>query len=295
MKTKIIIMANNKGGVGKTSSVAALGDVLARKMGKKVLLIDADPQGNLSRRFGYSVANPVDTTLEIFLQSEYEARKASRKNEFSPSLFFNEATLKKPVSKVDGKYENLRIICSTPELQSVYETFHNDTNRAGSIIRRFMFGLKDAGEFDYVLVDTSPSLSYVLGQFLIGSDYLMVPLPPSEDAMDGAERVLNAYNIAADDKRDFEYKELNFLGFFFCNIAEKGIADRMYHQNRGEFWDEHTFFNTTVPKSATVLNAENRGAPVTSVYPSSPASRGYIKLAKEMESRIKEFEEGVRQ
>ena len=294
MNTKIIIMANNKGGVGKTSSVAAIGDVLARKLGRKVLLIDADPQGNLSRRFGYSVSAPVDTTLEVFLQSEYDARKSGQPNSFSPSLFFNEATLKKPHSEVVSKYENLRIICSTPELQSVYETFHNDTNRAGSIIRRFMFNLKSSGVFDYVIIDTSPSLSYVLGQFLIGSDYLMVPLPPSEDAMDGAERVLNAFNLAADDKRDYEYKELRFLGFFFCNIAEKGIADRIYRQNRGEYWEEDTFFEATVPKSTAVLNAENKGAPVTSVFPSSPASWGYQKLAREIEARIKEFEEGVR-
>lgn len=87
MNTKIIIMANNKGGVGKTSSVAAIGDVLARKLGRKVLLIDADPQGNLSRRFGYSVSAPVDTTLEVFLQSEYDARKSGQPNSFSPSLF----------------------------------------------------------------------------------------------------------------------------------------------------------------------------------------------------------------
>ena len=100
MNTKIILMANNKGGVGKTSSVAAIGDVLARKMGKKVLLIDADPQGNLSRRFGYGVATSVRTTLEVFLQSEYIAKQESISSDFSPSLFFNEAILRKPRSKM---------------------------------------------------------------------------------------------------------------------------------------------------------------------------------------------------
>ena len=168
-----------------------------------------------------------------------------------------------------------------------------DANIASTIIRRFFFGLKKDNLFDYVVIDTSPSLSFVLGQLLIGSDYLMVPLPPSEDAMDGAEGVMNAYNRAVDEKQDYEYKKLDFLGFFFSNIAERGIADRIYRQNKQDYWeDENAFFETSIPKSTSVLNAENRGAPVTSVFPNSPASLCYTKLTKEIEERIKKLEEG---
>ena len=300
MDTKVIVMANNKGGVGKTSSVAALGDVLARKFGRKVLLIDADPQGNLSRRFRGKDAATIDTTFEVYLQSEYEARKQGQKNELQPSLFFNEAEQKRPSSKIVRMYDNLRVIYATPELQSVYEAFQYDANRAGSIIRRFLFGLKSSGEFDYILIDASPALSYILGQFLVGCDYLMIPLFPSEDAIEGAERVLNAFNIAYDDKQDYEYKELRFLGFFFCNIRNHTIAEQEYAKRKDAFWDEENFFKSKIPQCAAVVNAGNNnkgagGAPVTAVYPNSPASYGYVDLAREMEKRIKEFEEGARE
>lgn len=290
MDTNIIVMANNKGGCGKTNSVAALGDVFSRKMGKKVLLIDADPQGNLSRRFGYDIDSDTNTTFEVFLQSEYEAKKQGEKNDLYASLFFNPATLLKPRAKIkENKYDNLYIIPAKPELQSVYETFHNDPSYAGSIIRRFLFGLKAAGEFDYIIIDTSPSLSYVLGQFLIGSDYLMIPLPPTKDAVQGAERVLNAYNLAYDEKQDFSNKELHFLGFFFLSIASNSVAYREIKGEAEEFWTEDNFFQSKIAKTTAIENAGNQSAPVTAAYPNNPASHDYFLLAKEIEKRIQEI------
>ena len=95
--------------------------------------------------------------------------------------------LKRPSTKLDGEYKSLNIMCSTSTLQNIYQTFFFAPDYADSIIRKFLFGLKNSGFFDYVLIDTSVSLSHTLGQFMIGSDYLLVPLPPSDDAMDGAE------------------------------------------------------------------------------------------------------------
>ena len=295
MDTKIIMISNIKGGVGKTSSVAALGDVLARKMGKNVLLIDADPQGSLSHQFGYDPdENAIENTFDAFLMGEYKARKDGKGNESKPSFYFNEAVLKKPRSSIDGKYKTLQIMCSSSALQAVYNTFNSDSTDAASIIRRFLFWLKDNKMFDYVLIDTFPTMSSALWQFLLGSDYLMIPLPPEQEAMIGAERLLTIFNTAIDSKSDFIYKDLQFLGFFFCNIAQKGRADKLYRQNKGEFWDEETFFESIVPKSTAVINAQNRCAPVTAVYPNSPAALGYINLAKEMEIRIQKMEEEQR-
>lgn len=284
--TKVIIIANNKGGVGKTSSVAAIGDVLARNMHKKVLLIDADPQGNLSRRFGYGVsAKDIDTTLEVYLRSVSEAMEQNTEP-LAAELFFNPATQKRPSSKVVKNYDSLNIVCSTPELESMYA--HFQSHNEGNIIRRFLFDLKSSGTFDYILIDTSPSLSSSLGQYLLGSDYLMVPVPPSEDAVDGAQRVMNAFRFAERDKKDLaKYQKITFLGFFFCNIAERGRAAKSYRDRYGNAGD---FFDTSIPKSAAVLNAENEGAPVTALFPQSPASWGYVKLTREMENRIAKLE-----
>ena len=291
MDTKIIMLGNIKGGVGKTSSVAALGDILARKFNKKILLIDADPQGSLSRLFGYGAREKnVKTTLDLFLMSEYEARKTNRENPFKPTAFFNKAVLSKPRSKMNSKYENLHLMCSTNQLLNVYQTLYIDPTDAISLISRFLFWLKGAKLYDYVLIDTFPNLSTALSQFMLGSDYLMVPLPPSEDAMDGAERILTLFNAITDSKKNYIYKNIDFLGFFFCEIAEKGIADRDYRLNKSKFWDENTFFSSFVPRSTAVLNASNKKAPVTVAFPNSPAAKGYVKIASEMLDRIAEME-----
>ena len=294
MGTRIITFGNIKGGVGKTTSVAALGDVLARKLGRKVLLIDADPQGSLSRMFGYGVRkNPVKTTFDNFLASEYNAFSTNTENPYKPTLFFNEAVWKRPRAKLDSKYENLRIMCSTPRLLNVYQTLYNDPADANSIISRFLFWLKDTGVFDYVLIDTFPNLSSALSQFILGSDYLMIPLPPSTDAIDGADRILTLFNTLTKTKENYAHKNLEFLGFFFCEIAAKGRADKTYRLNKGKSWAEETFFESIVPKSAAVLNSSNEDTPVTAAYPNNPASLGYVNVAKEMELRIKKMEAPV--
>ena len=295
METRIITITNNKGGVGKTTSVAALGDVLARKMGKNVLLIDADPQGNLSRLFGYGVMSSIKTTFDVFLQNEFNVKRDGRPQSelFDPKIFFNAAVRKRPTSKRITHYDNLRIVCSTPNLQAVYKTFENSPNISSLIFKKFLFGLKKAGEFDYVLIDTNPSFLYVLGQLLVGSDYLMIPITPLEDAIDGAERIINEFKIAAEAKQDYEFNRIDFLGFFFCNTSQRKTRDKAYRQKKGEIWDEGLFFDSYVPPSDCVWNASNKGGPVTSICPSSLVSAGYYSLAKEMERRIKESEEGA--
>ena len=73
--TKTIIVCNNKGGVGKSTCVTAIGDVFARNCHKRVLLIDADSQGNLSKRFGYSPYDEVNNSYDLLLSARLAAKK----------------------------------------------------------------------------------------------------------------------------------------------------------------------------------------------------------------------------
>lgn len=296
-KTKIIVVANNKGGVGKTTTVAAIGDVFARTFGKKVLLIDGDPQSNLSRRFGYGVTSNAPNTLAVYLKSAFDAECQDKDIEFKASLFYNEADYKRPYSPVVRKYDNLKIMCSSRELENVYSEFERKGDIARDVMKEFLFGLKEDGEFDYIIIDTKPGLNSLLGHYLYASDYLLIPLPPEEDAMDGAEGVLNAFShISRRKKKDFgdrPDRKLDLLGFFFCDIAQNSKVDSIYRQKKADFWDEKMYFDTIIPTSSAVSNSSTKAAPVTAVYPSSTVSGHYRDLAREIESRIKKLEEGT--
>lgn len=286
-KTKVILIASLKGGVGKSTCVAALGDVLARRMKKHVLLIDGDPQGSLSRRFGYDPLERSETGLDVYFENEY-ARKKDRSREKVPADFFiNQAVWYKPQTDIAARYENLHIMCANYNLENVYRTYQSDPLGSASVVRRLLFGLKDSGEFDFIIIDTQPALTYMLGQYMRGSDFVVVPVTPSEDAVLGAENIINAYNEAADEKQDYaKYTSLEMLGILFNRTCNRTKAAKEYVDNRQKFWDDDLLFNITIPQSQSVVNAENIGAPVTAAYPNSPASWQFRKLAAEMLDKI---------
>lgn len=291
METKVILVASLKGGVGKSTCVAALGDVLARKKKKKILLIDADPQGSLSRRFGFDPYEHIDTSFDVLLQNEFLIKQKGGGEHIPIEFFFNEAALKRPSSDVPSRYGNLNIMSTNKELENVYSSYQSDAAHANSIIRRLLVQIKEMGIFDYVLVDTQPSLSYMLSQYLLGCDYVIIPATPDEDAVLGAEAIIDAFNAAVIEKEEYrKYYDLTLLGIFFNRVNQRTISARNYSAKKAEFWGEENTFKTMIPQSQSVTNAGNQGAPVTSAYPSSPASVAFTKLAREMIEKIERVE-----
>ena len=287
MDTNIVLGASLKGGVGKSTCAAALADTLARKMNKKVLVIDADPQGSLSRRFGYEPYRHIDTNLDVLLQNEYDIRKNGAGEKIPVEYFFNEAYRKKPNAVIPKKYDNLHIMSTSNELENIYALYQADPVHSSSIVRKILFNIKDLGMFDYVIIDTQPALTYMLGQYLLGSDYVIIPVTPDEDAMLGAEAIGNAFNQAAEEKEEYRrYNELTLLGVFFNRVNKRTISARKYSENRGEFWDESMMFDTTIPQSQAVVNAGNVGSPVTLAYSQSPAAKAFVELAEELDKKI---------
>ena len=288
MSTKVIVVCNNKGGVGKSTCTAALADVLARKMNFSTLVIDADPQGNISGRFGYRPEFvSVDNSLDTYLLNELNVATDSTKNKSIPvNYFFNECKL---FSKTDeGKvYKNLRIICSSNALERIIAMYLSTPQESDGIWRDMIREIKDLNLFEYVLIDTQPNLSYFLKQIMMASDYVLVPIEPAEDAFSGAKAIGNVFNTVAKKKRAFKIDDkIDFLGVFFNKWRSGTLASKKFEQDLSEIWGNNPIFETKIPMNQDAVNAANMFAPVTSAKPNSPAAKAFIELAREVVNKI---------
>lgn len=286
LRTKIIAVVNNKGGVGKTTCCAGIGDILARKLKKKVLLIDADPQGNLSKRFGYPANTELDNSFDVLLQNELDIKSGIRDKHIPVSLFYNEGK-KFSKSTIRKGYDNLSIICANKNLENVYSNYRAKPEHANGIIRHLMGDIRQSGEFDYVLIDTQPTLSYMLAQYLMGSDYVIVPVTPNDDSFDGAEAIGRVFNTVQEAKSEFrEDNKIEFLGIFFNMVRRNTKSAKKFSENLESLWGDNPVFDSKIPLNQDANNAENNRAPVTIAYPASSSAVALCSLTREIVSRV---------
>jgi chromosome partitioning protein len=287
--TKIIVICNNKGGVGKTTCTAGIADVLARKLKKSVLLIDADPQGNLSKRFGYSPNMRIDNSFDVLLQNELDIKSGDRDVHVPTSFFYNIGRKFSPKTTTRKDYDNLKIMCSNKTLENVYSNFRAKPQYAEGILRKILSSIRQSNEFDYVLIDTQPTLSYMLGQYLLGADYIMVPVTPNDDAFDGADAIGKVFNDAQEAKSQFKTDDtIDFLGIFFNMVKRNTKSAKKFRKDLADIWGDNPIFENSIPLNQDANNAENDRAPVTCAYPSSTSAAALEKLTEEMVKRIEE-------
>ncbi len=179
VKTKIISAANQKGGVGKTTTLVNLGAELARK--RKVLVIDLDPQGNCSKTLtGQRHFNFEDTVAAMF----------DKPKVVSIVDLIQPATL-------EGKaIENLDIVPADFQLSRIIETSLTKINRE-RILQKQLAKLGDA--YDYVLLDTPPNLSLTTLNAIQASDIILIPVDSGAFSLDGISPLLEAVSEIKDD------------------------------------------------------------------------------------------------
>ena len=283
--TKVIVVCNNKGGVGKSTSVAAMGDILARELRKRVLLIDGDPQGNLSKRFGFSSYDDCQNSYEILLKLRLDARRGGAAP-LPVNDFANSGKLYEGGKKV-RPYETLRIFCATRDLEKVYSEYRADPEFSDCLIRDILQEVRESGQYDYVLIDTQPVLSYILGQYMLGSDYVLIPVTPNDDAFDGALAIGDVYMNTKQKKERFKDDDkVELLGYFFNQVKKSTLAQKHFLPKMNEEWGENPKLETMIPYNQEVNNAEIENAPISSKNPNCPASVGFRELVREVVSRI---------
>ncbi|MGN0950224.1 MAG: AAA family ATPase [Mitsuokella sp.] len=258
---KTIAFCSHKGGVGKTTSAAAFADLLGRR-DYRVLLIDADPQGNLSKRFGY---HPKEYRGDVQLSSAVLNILSDNPKPMK------EFTLSTQNANVDIIPNDDRYTATTKTLL--------DAVMLG--INAYKIMLQElSGFYDYIIFDCRPAVDNEIAQVMRAVQYLMIPVNAADDSVDGVDTVLGYAAKIRNSNPD-----LRVAGIFFESINMRtAVAHDYVPQIRQKY--APLILDTIVPHSEDAHKAEARHLPVTEAYPSGKATRAYSKLVEEVLNRI---------
>lgn len=250
---KIIAIANQKGGVGKTTTTFNLGACLS-KAGRKVLLIDADAQANTTSGIGMEPEDD-DPTIYECLVDGLPAREAVMH------------------TAIDG----LDIICSNMNLVGAEVELRSFTDRE-KVLFRVLEPLRN--EYDYILIDCSPSLGIITVNALTASDSVLIPVQAEYFALEGISQLLNTIRIIKSRLRP----QLEIEGFLLTMYdARLRLANQIYEDLKGHFGD--MVFSTVIPRNIKLSESPSHGLPVILYDPDSRGAIAYTQLARELDSR----------
>jgi len=253
--SKIISLANQKGGVGKTTTAINLAAALA-KQGKHVLLIDADPQANTSSGLGVDI-RALDNTIYECLVNGNDPHSAI----------------------VQTGMKNLSIIPSHIDLVGAEIEMLNMEHRE-QLLKNMLNPIRD--EYDYILIDCSPSLGLITVNALTASDSVIIPVQCEFFALEGIAKLLNTIKIIK-SKLNPALKIEGFLLTMFDNRLR--LSNQVYEEVKRHFGD--LVFNTVIARNVRLSEAPSHGVSVIEYDPSSRGAKQYVALAKELISRQK--------
>ena len=250
---RVIAIANQKGGVGKTTTSINLSAALGEK-GKKVLVIDTDPQGNTTSGLGLD-KNTIDNTI-------YE-------------LLIGEITTDEAISK--DAYKNTDIIPSNVNLAAV-EIELIDAEDKEFILKNAIGGVKD--KYDYIIIDCPPSLSMLTVNAMTTADTVLVPIQCEYYALEGLSQLVHTVNLVKERLNP----DLEMEGVVFTMFDSRTNLSLQVVENVKEHIDEHVF-KTIIPRNIRLAEAPSYGQPINEYEPKSAGAEAYRLLAEEIINR----------
>ncbi len=250
---KILALANQKGGVGKTTSAINLSAALA-KAGKHVLLIDADPQANASSGLGVDIRDIKYTIYECMINA-VPAEKAIRTT----------------------TCRNLDILPSHIDLVGAeIEMIHLEQKE--TIIRRMIEPVKD--KYDYVIIDCSPSLGLITINALTAADSVIIPVQCEYFALEGISKLLNTIKIIKSNLNP----HLQIEGFLMTMYDKRlRLSNQVYEEVKKHFGP--LVFNAVISRNVRLSEAPSHGVSILDYDPTSTGALNYSELAKEIIAR----------
>ena len=251
--TKIISVANQKGGVGKTTSAINLAAALAKE-GKRVLLVDADPQANASSGLGIDISAQEATLYECLING-VEAKPAIQHTN---------------VKKLDIIPSHIDLVGAEIEMLGLEDR--------ENILKRELMPVR--AEYDYIIIDCSPSLGLITVNALTASDSVIIPVQAEFFALEGIAKLLNTIKIIKSQLNP----QLQIEGFLVTMYDSRlRLSSQVYDEVKKHFGK--LVFNTVITRNVRLSEAPSHGMSVIDYDKSSKGAQNYISLAKELIKR----------